>query len=128
MANNPVPCNTCKANGMTTMIYFDNRIKSTSGKMIPQEVATNKNHSCPFRQGNKPTTAPAAVQQTAPQVNNEPRINTTPTGDILLAVARVEDAVKKQQAQLDRIEQVVAGLLIQPTGGPTAEIPTEQEA
>jgi len=110
------------------MIYFDNRIKTKTDKMIPQEVATNKNHSCPFRQGNKPTTAPAAVQQTAPQVNNEPRINTTPTGDILLAVARVEDAVKKQQAQLDRIEQVVAGLLIQPTGGPTAEIPTEQEA
>ncbi len=38
-------CNT-KAKGCGFHIYFDPNNKSSSGKMIPMEVATHENHTC----------------------------------------------------------------------------------
>jgi hypothetical protein len=36
--------------GCGTQIYFDPNNKSSSGKMIPIEIATHQNHSCGGRQ------------------------------------------------------------------------------
>ena len=36
--------------GCGTQIYFDANNKSSSGKMIPMEIATHKNHACGGRQ------------------------------------------------------------------------------
>jgi hypothetical protein len=50
--------NTCTAvltcnKGCGTQIYFDSNNKSSSGKMIPMEVATHENHTCGGRQHEK---------------------------------------------------------------------------
>jgi hypothetical protein len=36
--------------GCGTQIYFDPNNKSSSGKMIPIEIATHQNHTCGGRQ------------------------------------------------------------------------------
>ena len=37
--------------GCGTQIYFDPTNKSSSGKMIPMEIATHENHTCGDAQG-----------------------------------------------------------------------------
>lgn len=140
-------CNTCRLNGVTTECYWDNRMKSTTGKMIPQESATNKNHACPFKQ--KASTTPSAPAQTAPAptpapapqvvppapVPQAPRPAPAPAFDVASLVAALKPAIDTAVAgaftvqikqQLDRIEQAVAGLLMQtPTGATEEAIPDE---
>lgn len=92
-------CNQCKANGVVTKIYFDNRIKSQSGKMIPQEVATKQNHTCPYRKG---ASAPAQAGTTTQPTPVVPPVN---MDAVLASLAEVK-------AGIGRIETSLASLVL----------------
>jgi hypothetical protein len=96
-----------------------NNNKSAKGTMIPIETATKQNHNCPFRQSTFNKVAPSTpVASPAPA----PKVvvaTPAPTIDVSAIKAVVTAAVIEGnvtlKAQLDRIEQAIAGLLMSPT-------------